>query len=245
MKQYIAGFIFARGGSKGVKRKNIRCLAGKPLIGYAIETAMQSRLIDRVIVSTEDEEIARVALEFGAEVPFTRPKELAEDDSSEILAWKHAIKEIEEQNIKKKLDVFVSIPPTAPLRAVEDVDNCIQCFLDNDTDIVITIKNADRHPSFNMVSIDKKGYVSLVLPPEKSIWRRQDVQAVYDVTTVAYAASPEFIMNAQSIFDGNVKSVIIPDERAIDIDTELDFYFAEFLINRKKQNEKNQRTYSP
>ncbi|MBT8489513.1 MAG: NTP transferase domain-containing protein, partial [Deltaproteobacteria bacterium] len=91
MNPYIVGFIFARGGSKGVKNKNIRQLAGKPLIAYAIETAKQSKLIDRVIVSTEDDEIAEIALSFGAEVPFVRPKELAQDNTPEILAWKHAI----------------------------------------------------------------------------------------------------------------------------------------------------------
>ncbi len=240
MKPYIIGFIFARGGSKGVAKKNIRQLAGKPLIAYAIEAAKQSKYMNRVIVSTEDEEIARIALEFGAEVPFMRPMELAQDNSPEILAWKHAIQAMEEQDKSRKLDVFVSIPPTAPLRTVEDVDNCIHSFLDNNVDVVITIKKSRRHPSFNMVSIDENGYTTLVLPPSKSISRRQDVSPVYDMETVAYVANPQFIMGAKSIFYGKVKSVIIPEERAVDIDTELDFQFAEYLMtNRMKTNEKN------
>jgi len=232
LKPYIIGFIFARGGSKGVKKKNIRQMVGKPLIGYAIEIAKQSKLIDRVIVSTEDEEIAGIALEFGAEIPFMRPKELAQDNSPEVLAWKHAIQAVHEQDKSRELDVFVSIPPTAPLRTVEDVDNCIHSFLDNDVDVVVTVKNASRHPSFNMVSIDEKGYTTLVLPSSKSISRRQDLSSVYDMVTVAYAANPEFIMKANSIFDGRVKSVIIPKERAVDIDTELDFQFAEYLMTK-------------
>jgi len=240
LKPYVIGFIFARGGSKGVTKKNIRQLAGKPLIAYAIETAKQSKLIDRVIVSTEDEEIARIALDFGAEVPFVRPEELAQDNSPEILAWRHAIQALEEQDKSRELDVFVSIPPTAPLRTVEDVDNCIYSFLDNDVDVVITLKKASRHPSFNMVSIDENGYTILVLPPSKSISRRQDVSPVYDMATVAYVARPKFIMKANSIFDGKVGSIIIPEERAVDIDTELDFQFAEYLMtNRMKTNEKN------
>jgi len=232
LKPYIIGFIFARGGSKGVKKKNIRQMAGKPLIAYAIEIAKQSKLIDRVVVSTEDKEIAGVALEFGAEVPFMRPKELAQDNSPEVLAWKHAMQVVHEQDKSRELDAFVSIPPTAPLRTVEDVDNCIHSFLNNDVDVVMTVKNASRHPSFNMVSIDENGYTTLVLPLNKSISRRQDVSLVYDMATVAYAANPEFIMKANSIFDGKVKSIIIPEERAVDIDTELDFQFAEYLMTK-------------
>jgi len=237
LKPYIIGFIFARGASKGVKRKNIRQLAGKPLIAYAIETAKQSKLIDRVIVSTEDESIARIALDFGAEVPFVRPEELAQDNSPEILAWRHAIQAMEEQDKNRELDIFVSIPPTAPLRTVEDVDNCICSFLDNDVDVVITVKKASRHPSFNMVSIDKNGYTTLVLPLSKSISRRQDVTPIYDMATVAYVARPKFIMKANSIFDGKVGSIIIHEERAVDIDTELDFQFAEYLMTNRMKKE--------
>ncbi|MFH1310454.1 MAG: acylneuraminate cytidylyltransferase family protein [Candidatus Omnitrophota bacterium] len=240
MKPYTAGFIFARGGSKGIKKKNIRLLAGKPLIAYAIETAKQSTLIDRVIVSTEDEEIARVALEFGAEVPFMRPVELAQDDTPCILAWKHAIGVLRERDTQKELNVFVSIPPTSPLRAVEDIDNSIQSFLNNDADAVITVKNASRHPSFNMVFVDKNGYAELVSQPDKTIYRRQDASPVYDMTTVAYVGNPQFIMGANSIFEGKVKSIVIPEERAVDIDTELDFQFAEYLMGtRMGKDEKN------
>ena len=240
MKQYIVGFIFARGGSQGIPGKNIRLLAGKPLIAYAIETAFQSQLIDRVVVSTDDKKIARVAQECGAEIPFIRPKELAQNNSPEWLAWQHAIRTLKEQDNGRDLDVFVSIPPTAPLRVVEDLDNCIHSFLDNNVDVVITVKKASRHPSFNMVSIDENGYTTLVLPPSESISRRQDVSPVYDATTVAYVANPQFIMGEKSIFSGKIKSVIIPEERAVDIDTELDFQFAEYLVtNRIKTNEEN------
>ena len=236
MKPYIVGFIFARGGSKGVPKKNIRQLAGKPLIAYAIEAAKQSKYMDRVIVSTEDEKIAGIALDFGAEVPFIRPMELAQDNSPEILAWRHAVQMLRKQDKSRKLNVFVSIPPTAPLRTVEDVDNCIRSFLDNDVDVVITVKHASRHPSFNMVSIDENGYTTLVLPPSKTIYRRQDASPMYDMATVAYVINPQFIMKAKSIFDGKIKSVIIPEERAVDIDTELDFQFAEYLMtNRMKR----------
>lgn len=240
MKQYIVGFIFARGGSQEVPGKNTRLLAGKPLIAYAIETAFQSEFIDRVEVSTDDEKIAQIAKDFGAEVPFVRPKELAQDNSPEWLAWQHAIRTLKEQNKGRELDVFVSIPPTAPLRAAEDVDKAIQTFLESDADIVITVKKASRHPSFNMITLDEQNCAKLVLPLDKHIIRRQDASPVYDMTTVAYVASPKFIMESKAIFEGRVKAVIIPEERALDIDTELDFQFAEYLmINRMKKNEEN------
>ena len=232
MKPYVVGFIFARGGSKGVPRKNTRPLAGKPLIAYAIETALASDLIDRVIVSTDDARIAGVAQQYGAEVPFMRPAELAQDNSPEWLAWQHAIRTLEATEDVPKMDAFVCIPATSPLRAVEDVDACIRALLESDADLVITVKPAERNPYYNMVMLDEAGYARLVIPPEQTIHQRQAAPAVYDMTTVAYAARPEFVLNADSIFEGKVKVVIVPPERALDIDTELDFKFAEFLLEQ-------------
>lgn len=232
MSPYVIGVIFARGGSKGVPRKNIRPLAGKPLIAYAIETALASELIDRVIVSTDDEEIAEIAQQCGAEVPFMRPSELAQDNSPEWLAWQHAIQMLEAAEGEPKIDVFVCVSPTSPLRAVEDVDACIQTLLESDADLVITVRPAERNPYFNMVVLDGAGYARLVIPPEQVVHRRQAVPPVYDMTTVAYAARPEFVLSADSMFEGKVKAVVVPAGRALDIDTELDFKFAEFLLEQ-------------
>lgn len=227
-------FIFARGGSKGVPRKNIRLLGGLPLIAHSIQTAQQCAQINRVVVSTDDQEIADVARHYGAEVPFFRPVELAGDRSSEYEAWKHAISAFEELS-QEKIDIFVSLPPTSPLRAVEDVENCIREFTDTEADIVITVKEASRSPYFNMVRNDEQGFSRLVnlAPDGRRYIRRQDVPVVYDMTTVAYVSSPEFILNSEAIFSGKVRSVLVPDERAIDIDTLLDFEFAEFLTAQK------------
>jgi N,N'-diacetyl-8-epilegionaminate cytidylyltransferase len=230
MKPYVVGAIFARGGSKGVPRKNLRPLAGKPLIAHAIHSALASEIINQVIVSTDDAEIASVAKQCGAQVPFIRPAELAGDHSPEWLAWQHALRMLAQEN--PAVDVFVSIPPTAPLRAVSDIDACIRALQSSDADIIITVKPADRSPYFNMVTVDPEGNANLVIRPEGTIHRRQDAPTVYDVTTVAYAARPEFVLNATSIFDGHVKAVVVPAERALDIDTELDFQFAEFLLSR-------------
>ena len=227
--------IPARGGSKGVPRKNIRPLAGKPLIAYAIETALASTLIDRVIVSTDDEEIAEVARRYGAEVPFMRPWELATDDSPEWLTWQHAIRTLKTLDGAGELEVFVCVPPTSPLRKVEDIDACIEALSESDADLVLTVKPAERNPYFNMVVLNDEGYAGLAItPPNGTISRRQDAPAVYDVTTVAYAARPEYVLTATSMFDGKLKAVVIAPERALDIDTELDFRLAEFLLRESR-----------
>ena len=228
----VVALIPARGGSKGVPRKNICLLAGKPLIAYAIATARASQLIDRVVVSTDDEEIAQVARHWGAEVPFLRPAELAQDDSPEWQTWQHTIRTLDESSPSQKIGVLVCVSPTSPLRAVADVDACISSLLETGADIVISVRNAERNPYFNMVTLDTEGYAGLVIPPVGRVFRRQDAPAVYDLTTVAVAARPEFVMNSSSLFEGRVRTVIVPSERALDIDTELDFRIAEALLTQ-------------
>lgn len=222
-------FIFARGGSKGVPGKNIRPLGGKPLIAWSIEHALAVKRIKRVIVSTDSEEIAVVAREYGAEVPFIRPAELARDDSSEWLAWRHALNYLMDTNGALP-EAMVSLPPTAPLRIPLDIENCLNEYEKGDVDIVITVADAHRSPYFNMVKTNANGTVGLVIPPQSAIVRRQDVPAVYDMTTVAYVVKPEFVVAKNGIFDGRVGYVHIPAERALDIDTPLDFRIAECLI---------------
>lgn len=229
---YVLGAIFARGGSKGVPRKNVRSVAGRPLIAYSIEAALASRYIERVVVSTDDPEIAATSLQFGAEVPFLRPAELARDNSPEWLAWRHMIESLTSQD-QRSIGVFVSIPPTSPLRAVEDIDACIKVLQETDADVVITVRPAARSPYFNMVSIDQTGYARLVIPPTDAVHRRQAAPLTYDITTVAYAARPKFVLEATSIFAGKVRTVLVPEERALDIDTEYDIRIADFLLRER------------
>lgn len=231
MRPHVVAAVFARGGSKGVPHKNIRPLAGQPLIAYSIQAALKSDLVSRVIVSTDDRDIADVARVFGAEVPFMRPDELARDDSPEWLAWQHAVRTLQAQG-GPKIDVFLSVPPTSPLRDVTDLDACVQTLLDGDCDIVITVRPAERNPYFNMVVLDDSQCARLVIPGSSPIYRRQDAPVVYDMTTVAYAARPEFVLKSNSIFEGRVKAVVVPPERALDIDTELDFRFAEYMLRQ-------------
>ena len=225
-------FIFARGGSKGLPGKNIRQLAGKPLVAWSIEHASAVHRIERVIVSTDSEEIADVARQYGAEVPFMRPEELARDDSPEWLAWRHALNYLLEAEGSLP-EVMVSIPTTAPLRSPLDIENCLDEYEKGGADMVITVTDAHRSPYFNMVRGNEDGSVSLVIPPKKTLVRRQDAPTVYDMATVSYVASPEFILSHQSIFDGRVRAVHVPLERAIDIDTLMDFRLAEFYLSQQ------------
>ncbi|MCP3672117.1 MAG: acylneuraminate cytidylyltransferase family protein [Gammaproteobacteria bacterium] len=226
--RYVA-LICARGGSKGVPGKNIRLLGGKPLIGWAIEAAKQVRRISRVIVSTDSDKIANVALEYGAEVPFIRPANLAADDSPEWLVWRHALNYLTEHD-QEQLDGLVAIPSTAPLRDLQDIENCLDEYEKGEVDVVVTYSDAYSNPYFNMVVSDSEGYCSLAVPQKNIFSRRQDAPVVYDLTSVAYVARPQFVNENNAIFEGRVRGVNVPAKRALDIDTPLDFRIAECLI---------------
>jgi N,N'-diacetyl-8-epilegionaminate cytidylyltransferase len=222
-------FIFARGGSKGLPGKNVKLLNDTPLIAYSINIAKAMKEIDEVIVSTDDEVIAKVAKEYGASVPFLRPESLAKDESDEFLAWKHAVGWVLEN--KGNFDVFISLPATSPLRNSDDVRKCLATLTDS-VDMVLTCKDADRNPYFNMVKQGQEGFVELVNAEEK-IFRRQDAPEVYDLTTVAYVCRPSFILQNNHVLDGKTKTVFIPKDRAVDIDDKWDFMFAELLMKEK------------
>ena len=229
MKTYA--FVFARGGSKGLPGKNVKLLNGKPLLQYSIETAQQSLLIDQVFVSTDDSEIAQVAKNCGA-ILIERPKSLATDTSPEWLSWQHAVKYVEENY--GRFSTFVSLPATSPLRSVDDVNASINKLENPETDICISVTEASRSPFFNMVRKNHDNFYELVNKPEKTISRRQDAPVVYDMTTVVYATRPEFIKSKSGLFQGNVDSVIVPKERAIDIDDLIDFRLAESILREER-----------
>ena len=121
------------------------------------------------------------------------------------------------------------------MRAVEDVEACIRALKESDADLVLAVKSAERNPYFNMVVLDESGYARLVIPPSQTIHRRQSAPAVYDITTVIYAAKPKFILSAASMFDGKVKAITVPAERAVDIDTDLDFRIAEMMMRERSK----------
>ena len=222
--------ICARGGSKGLPGKNLKILDGDPLVVRAIKQIKQIDRIDRILVSTDSRGIAEVAISAGAEVPFMRPSELAEDDSPEWEVWRHAVTYLKEVEGDCP-DLLMVVPPTAPLRSKDDLESILDEYERGQADIVITVTDAHRSPYFNQVKIGDLGLASLAIHPKTSITRRQDTPEIFDVTTVAYVARPEFIMEKEGIFEGDVRTVFVPKERALDIDTDLDFRLAEFFLS--------------
>lgn len=229
MKTYA--FIFARGGSKGLPGKNIKKLAGKPLLQYSIEIAEASSLIDKIFVSTDDEKIAEIARSCGA-IVIERPFELAQDDTPEWLAWRHAIEWV--TLYYGAFDSFVSLPATSPLRSVGDVEKAILKRQQQNSDICIAITPASRSPYFNMVKLNKDGFVELVSTPKNEFTRRQDAPLIFDITTVVYASTASFILENYGLFSGTVTSIEVPKSRAVDIDDIYDFKMAETILQESK-----------
>ena len=220
-------FVFARGGSKGLPGKNIKKLAGKPLIQYSIDTALAAPSIDKVFVSTDDKAIAEVAAEAGA-IIIERPNELATDESPEWFSWRHAIEWVKKNY--GEFDCFISLPATSPLRSIDDVENALLEQNKNNSDICIAIAPASRSPYFNMVKYTDDGYVELVNKTKELLTRRQDAPEVFDITTVVYVAAPDFIMNNYGLFSGKVASIEVERSRAVDIDDIYDFKLAEAIL---------------
>ena len=227
---YILGIIPARGGSKSVPKKNIRLLAGKPLIAYTIETAQKCKMLDRTIVSTDNVEIAEVAKKYGGDVPFMRPKELALDVTPTLPVLQHAVSFIE-KNEDVHVDVIVLLDPTSPSRRIEDIEDCIQKLERENVDSVVTICEVDHNPYFVMMELNDDRLVPLI-KSDKVITRRQDAPIVYRLNAAVYAIKRDVLMNANKIITDNTMPVIMPTELSTHIDHEIDFEFAEYLMEK-------------
>ena len=228
----VVAFIFARGGSKAVPGKNLRVVGGKTLLARSIAVAQQVAGNDRVFVSTDSEEIALEAKANGSQV-IHRDALLATDDSPEWLSWQHGITEVKKLGID--FGIFVSVPTTAPLRAASDVQACIDA-LDDSIDCAVTMTPATHSPAFNMVTRDQGNLIRLGAEEAISASRRQDTPEMFNLTTVAYAARPEFVVNHTNFWEGRVRGVVVPEERALDIDTEWDVHVADLVLSERDKN---------
>jgi CMP-N,N'-diacetyllegionaminic acid synthase len=233
-KMRILAIICARGGSKGVPNKNIRLLNGKPLIAYTIECAKKYTKFDRIIVSTDSPKIAEVAKQYGADVPFLRPKELATDTSPKIPVLQHAVRYLEQEE-NDHYDLIVDLDPTSPLRIVEDIENCVNKMIGKNPNVVFSVTPAHKNPYFNMVE-EKDGKVYLCKKLDRPITRRQDAPTVYAMNASIYVYKKDFLLNTDSVFSNNTMAVVMPEERSIDIDRPIDFEFVEFLMKRNNTN---------
>jgi CMP-N,N'-diacetyllegionaminic acid synthase len=228
----IVGAICARGGSKGVPRKNLRPLAGRPLIAHTIECAQACPILRRIVVSTDDEEIADTARRYGAEVPFIRPPHLAKDDSPKWPVFQHLVETLERMN-GERVDVLVDLDTGVPLRQPADVAACVSQLLTSGVDVVATAYEADRNPYFNMVELDQEGLARIVKPPARPLTRRQDAPMVYSLSPAVYAIVRAALWQYEHWSQAKLQIHVLPRERAIDIDSETDFRLTEYLMQRR------------
>lgn len=226
----IIAIICARGGSKGVPKKNTRLLLGRPLIAHTIDLARKCPSIDRVIVSTEDLEIAGIAGEYRAEVPFIRPEALAQDSSPKLPVLQHVVNYLQSQE-NYHPDIIVDLDPTSPLRTVEDVEACIRMVQETGTDNVFSVTQSRRNPYFNMVEV-VDGRVKLVKSLNRPVAGRQSAPPVYDMNASIYAWKRAALMDNATIFLAGTRIYEMP-EWALDIDSGLDFEFAELILSKR------------
>jgi CMP-N,N'-diacetyllegionaminic acid synthase len=230
MNSHLLCTIGMRGGSKGVPDKNLRNLFGKPLMAYTIEQALQSKLFEHIVVSTDSEEIAKTARGFGAETWFLRPSEMATDNASKLPAIRHALLE-SERHFGHEFDVLVDLDVTSPLRLIEDVTGAHEQFVREDADILVTASPSRKSPYFNMVE-NVNGLIQLVKPLDKPIERRQDAPQVFDMNASIYIWKRKALLQNDTLFTEKTALFIMPEERSVDIDTELDWNIVEHLIGK-------------
>ncbi|MGL5255765.1 MAG: cytidylyltransferase domain-containing protein [Proteocatella sp.] len=220
----ILAIIPARGGSKGLPRKNILELKGKPLIAWTIEAAKKSTYIDTVVVSSEDNEIIEVALKWGAEIPFHRPQELAQDDTPSIDIILHAI------NILPQYDYILLLQPTSPLRTAEDIDSCIEYFFSMKATSCVSISQVKSSPYW-MYSLEKNNKLKSLLGSESSVhYQRQKLPVIYEINGAIYIAEKKWLIKNKGYISNETIGYIMEENKSIDIDNESDFLLAQILM---------------
>lgn len=222
----ILALIPARGGSKGIPRKNVKPIAGRPLIAWTIEAALRSTRLSGVVVTTDDEEIAAVAREFGAKTPFLRPAELARDDTPGIDPVLHALQEL------PAFDAVVLLQPTSPLRCTADIDACIDLAERTGAPCVVSTAEVQTHPQL-IFHVDEGGRMRPLsdTPPAT---RRQDMPAMYTPNGAVYFARSNWLARQRRFLSPETLAYVMPAERSVDIDTPLDWTLAELLLKAQQ-----------
>jgi N-acylneuraminate cytidylyltransferase len=220
----VLAIIPARGGSKGVPRKNIREIAGKPLLAWTIEEARKSKYIDRTILSSEDEEIINVARDWGCEVPFKRPRELASDETPGIEPVIDALNRI------PGYDYVILLQPTSPLRKVSDIDAVIEACIERGSPACVSVTEPDKSPYW-MYILQDNGKIKQLL--EGEFTKRQDIPQVFALNGAVYAADIKWLTRTRTFVTGETVAYVMPKERSFDIDTELDFCICEYLLMKE------------
>lgn len=229
----MLAIIPARGGSKGLPGKNIKPLSGIPLICHTINAALEAKSISRVIVSTDDEKIASIAEGCGAEIPFIRPENLAEDNSMVMDAYLHVIDTIADKE-SKTIDSFVALLPTVPLRLPVDIDNAVNIFNKNDADSVISVTESPVPVQWYR-KINNKGVLCDYLPDFDAVKNRQELQSTYIPNGAIYIFRTTILRDFRQYYTDKTYPYIMPKERSADIDEQIDFEWAEFLLSKRAQ----------
>jgi len=223
----ILALIPARGGSKGVSRKNIRMLGGKPLIGWTIDAGKKSEYIDRLILSSEDEEIISVARKCGCEVPFVRPAELSADDTPGIAPVLHAVGALDD-----KFDYLVLLQPTSPFRVAEDIDGAIRRCIENKADSCVSVTESEKHPAW-MFYLTDSGHLTPVFNTIDEATHRQQLEPVYALNGAVYMVDIQALFEREKLFfPDSTLAYPMPPERSMDIDTLFDFTLCELIAKR-------------
>ncbi len=220
----LLALIPARGGSKGIPRKNVKELCGKPLIAWSIEAAQKSKNIDRLVISTEDEEIADIAQSYGAEVPFLRPAELAKDETPSITIVLHALEQFSE------VEQILLLQPTSPLRTTSDIDEIVKLSREHQAPAAVSVCESSKHPYW-MFSFGKDRILS-PFTGNPIATRRQDLPKAYILNGALYLAKTDWIQQNRSFFSPETIGYVMPPERSVDIDTLLDWEWVEFLKSK-------------
>ncbi|MGQ4876453.1 MAG: cytidylyltransferase domain-containing protein [Promethearchaeia archaeon] len=233
----MLALIPARGGSKGIKKKNIADLGGKPLIYYTINAAFNSKKIHRIIVSTDDDEIAKIVKKFGAEIPFMRPKYLATDTSRAVDTYIFTIDKLSEiEGIK--IEEYVVLQPTTPFKTAEDIDNAISIFLEKDADFVIGVQKAPYPPQW-FLSIDSSGILRPLDKNSDIMANRQEHLQTYIPNGTIFVIKTEVLKKNRTYYTNKTYPYLMPRIRSLDIDDYTDLLIANVLLDLKKSNKIN------
>ncbi len=231
----ILGLVTARGGSKGIPGKNIAGLGGKPLIAWTIEAALNARLIDRVVISTDGEDIAVVAKNYGAEVPFMRPAELAGDDSPHIDTIIHALNVLQAQQDYRP-DYVMLLQPTSPFRTDADIDGAAQVAMEKDAAAVLSVCPAPVHPFFLKTISVSNGTLADFSDKPDGYLPRQALQDVYALNGAIYLVKSNIILAGNTWSDVDALPYIMPENRSLDIDTPWDLHLANLLMENRLED---------
>jgi len=223
----VIGLITARGGSKGIPRKNIATVAGKPLIVWTIETALASS-VDRVIVSTDDDEIAQLSSKHGAEVPFIRPVSLAQDDSPHIDVLVHALEWLRDHE-NYCPEFLMLLQPTSPLRIPEDIESSIEIANRINADCVVSVKQAQASPYSTLVVSEDKKLKSFIVDSE-GYQRRQVLPKHYALNGAIYMVRSDVLLEEETLYPDRTYAYVMPPERSLDIDESWDLYLADLIL---------------